>query len=447
MYMIHENELEINITSRNLYYYIGKGYECSYGETISVKIGDLNPNCKKEVSAMCDCGNVTKMRYEKYLENKKRCGFYGCRKCSNKKRIILNNEKYGVDSTSQLEHVKEKREKTNIERYGTKTNLTTEETKFKIKKTNLKRYGVEYVLLSKEVREKGKNTLMVRYGVEYTFLSETIRNKSKDTCLKRYGVEHPSKSIKEKELSEWLKTLNIQFKESDRKILEGKELDIYIPEYNLAIEFNGLYWHSEKYKDKNYHLDKSLKCLENGIDLIHIWEDEWAFKQDIVKSIISNRLNKNEKIYARKCVVKSVDKLVVKNFLESNHIDGYVKSNINIGLYYNNDLVCLMCLKKKKNDFEIVRTCTKLNYTVIGAISKLLNHFKKNYKFDNITTSTDFRLFNGNVYEKLGFIKQKLSKPKFYWCKYLVRNLNKIKNTEGYFKVFGCGCYKWLLKD
>jgi hypothetical protein len=140
-------------------------------------------------------------------------------------------------------------------------------------------------------------------------------------------------------------------------------------------------------------------------------------------------------------VVKSVDKLDIKNFLETNHIDGYVKSDVNIGLYYNNELVCLMCLKKKKNDFEIVRTCTKLNYTVIGGVSKLLNHLKKNYKFDNITTSTDFRLFNGKVYENLGFEKHKLSKPNYFWCNKLDRLKSKKDNC---FKLYDSGICKWL---
>ncbi len=129
-------------------------------------------------------------------------------------------------------------------------------------------------------------------------------------------------------------------------------------------------------------------------------------------------------------MVKSVDKLVVKNFLESNHIDGYVKSDVNIGLYYNNELVCLLCFKKKENDFEIVRTCTKLNYKVIGGISKLFNYFKRNYLFNQITTSTDFRLFNGKVYENLGFVKQKTSKPKI---------INRYS-----FKIFNCGIVKWI---
>jgi len=81
-------------------------------------------------------------------------------------------------------------------------------------------------------------------------------------------------STYEIEIKNFLKSKNIEYEINDRKILKGKEIDIYIPEYNLAIEFNGLYWHSEIYKDKNYHLNKTEECLKNNIQLIHIFEDE-----------------------------------------------------------------------------------------------------------------------------------------------------------------------------
>ncbi len=409
-----------------------------------------------------------------------------------------NLEKYGVENIIFLEETKDKIKKTNLERYGNICTWKSLKLKEKSDNRKMERYGTLYPMQTEEIKEKTKKTNLERYGVstplkkessiniiktkrinkctdyyknlfynnnEYDFLYYKKRNFKfiHTICGNTFSISHSrytyrfdskiplctichpiseNKSIKEKELITFIKSFDLEVKENDKTVLNPKHLDIYIPEYNLAIEFNGLYWHSEKFKDKNYHLDKSIRCLEKGIDLLHIWEDEWVFKQDIVKSIISNRLNKNEKIYARKCVVKSVDKLVVKDFLESNHIDGYVKSNINIGLYYNNELVCLMCLKKKDNNFEIVRTCTKLNYSVVGGISKLFNYFKKNYRFNQITTSTDFRLFNGNVYEKLGFVKQKLSKPKFYWCD---RTNRMKKKKDNYYKLYDSGEVIWKL--
>jgi len=121
--------------------------------------------------------------------------------------------------------------------------------------------------------------------------------------------------------------------------IENKELDIYLPEINLAFEFNGLYWHSEIYKDKNYHKDKTELCNKNNIRLYHIWEDDWLYKKDIVKSMILNKLGKSKnKIFARKCVIKVIDdNKKIKDFLDNNHIQGFVGSSVKKGLYYKNE--------------------------------------------------------------------------------------------------------------
>ena len=119
----------------------------------------------------------------------------------------------------------------------------------------------------------------------------------------------------ELEIQEFLNSLNISYIIKDKKILGGKELDILIPDFNLAIEMNGLYWHSEIYMDKFYHRNKSSKCREVGIDLLHIWEDDWKFKRPIIKSIILNKLKliKN-KIFARKTSIREVSPKESTNF-------------------------------------------------------------------------------------------------------------------------------------
>jgi hypothetical protein len=268
-----------------------------------------------------------------------------------------------------------------------------------------------------------------------------------------------------------LKESNIDFIESDKTILNPKHLDIYIQSKKIGIEFNGLYHHSEYFKDKNYHLDKSLKCQEQGIQLLHIWEDEWIFKKDIVKSIILNKLDliKN-KIYARQTEVRIVeDSKLVRQFLDENHIQGYSQSSIKLGLFNkDNELISLMTFgyrhTNSKKEFELIRFCNKINMNVIGASSKLFNFFKKNYEFNDLISYSDFRLFDGKMYEMLGFTKQHLSKPDYFWCKNLDRkhrfNFNKqklikegfdgskteveIMHERGYYRIFGCGQYRWV---
>jgi hypothetical protein len=213
---------------------------------------------------------------------------------------------------------------------------------------------------------------------------------------------------------------------SERKIING-ELDIYIPDLKLAFEFNGLYWHNELYKDKNYHLNKTELCEKNGIQLIHIYEDDWIYKQDIVKSMILNKLGKtSNKIYARKCEIREItDNKLVREFLDENHIQGFIGSKVKIGLFHENELVSLMMFGKRRvamgkktseeGEFELLRFCSKLNTNVVGGGNKLFKHFVKNYDPKMITTYTDRSWSNGNLYNQLGFKYEGKTDPNYYY--------------------------------
>jgi hypothetical protein len=215
---------------------------------------------------------------------------------------------------------------------------------------------------------------------------------------------------------------------------------------------------------------------------LHIWEDEWVFKKDIIKSIILNKIGKIEnKIYARHCDIRIVeDSKLVRKFLDENHIQGYSQSSLKLGLYYQyldssgvqtNELVSLMTFgyrhTNSKKEFELIRFCNKINLNVIGAASKLFKYFCNNYQFNELISYSDFRLFDGKMYETLGFTKQHLSKPDYFWCKNLERkhrfNFNKqklikegydsskteveIMHDRGYYRIFGCGQYRWIYKN
>jgi len=178
------------------------------------------------------------------------------------------------------------------------------------------------------------------------------------------------------------------------------ELDIYIPKLKLAFEYNGLYWHSEEQTlDKNYHLNKTELCEEKGIHLIHIYEDDWVHKQEIVKSRILNLLGKTErKIYARKCIIKELDSKIAKQFLNENHLQGSINSRIKLGLYYKDELVSVMTFgslrkslgtKSKEGSYELLRFCNKLNTNVIGGAGKLYKYFLRVYSPKYITSYAD----------------------------------------------------------
>ena len=210
---------------------------------------------------------------------------------------------------------------------------------------------------------------------------------------------------------------------TDKTILNGKHIDIYLPDINLAIEFDGLYWHNELKKPISYHLNKTKLCKYKGIKLIHIFEDEWIYKKDIVKSMLRNKIGLTaNKIFGRKCIIKEVNIKDSREFLDNNHIQGDVSAQIKLGLYYNDNLVSLMCFneprKAKSNDFiefELTRFCNKLNTNVIGAASKLLKYFIDNYKPKNIISYADLRWSTGDLYLTLGFTGVRNGRPNYFY--------------------------------
>ena len=287
------------------------------------------------------------------------------------------------------------------------------------------------------------------------------------------------KSNFEKELFEYIKSIlpNEVVIENDRTLLNGKEIDIYIPNLKIGFEANGLIWHSEKFNDdKNYHLNKTILCEEKSVYLIHIFEDEWANKNDICKSRILNILNKiDEKIYARKCIIKEVSYKDSVAFINENHIQGNIMSTYRYGLYYNGELVSLMTFGKPRinvngtkdeNTYELLRFCNKKNINVVGGASKLFKHFIKRHNPQKIISYADRRWSKGNLYEVLNFVKYNESPPSYSYVinKQRINRFSLRKdvliskygcdpkmtekefcNSKGWYRIYDCGClcYKW----
>jgi hypothetical protein len=245
-------------------------------------------------------------------------------------------------------------------------------------------------------------------------------------CLKCYPLKS-GQSKGENEIVIFLKREipNIKVIQRDRILLCGKEVDIYLPDYNIAIEFNGIYYHGEKFgKYKNYHLDKTKLCNKIGVDLIHIFDIEWNDKRDIVKSLLLNRLNNTKRvIYARKCKIKQLSSTESNNFLMKNHLQGIAKSSVKYGLYYENELVSVMTFSKsrysKKYNYEIVRMANKLNTSVVGGFQKLFKVFNTEILKDteSVVSYSDIRFFTGSIYEKLKFSFLHKSSPNYFYRK------------------------------
>ncbi len=246
-----------------------------------------------------------------------------------------------------------------------------------------------------------------------------------------------SLSKSENEINEYLKSISITAETSNRTVLNGLELDIYIPSHNIAIEFDGLYWHSEIHKDKKYHLNKTELCEKKGIQLIHIFEDEWIFKKNIVKSRLKNILGlTSNKIFGRKTVVKEVETKQARLFFENNHLQGYTNSKIKVGLYYKDELVSCMLFSKPRigigssyDGYELTRFANLVNTNVIGGASKLLKYFEKVYQPVEIRSYADRRWSDGGLYDVLGFELSHINKPNYWYIEG-----NQRKHRFGYRK-------------
>ena len=236
-------------------------------------------------------------------------------------------------------------------------------------------------------------------------------------ALIRHNIEDRhydySSSLAEDQLLQFIMSHGIQVQKNNRTILSPKEIDIFIPSHNIAIEYCGLYWHSEsanKRNNKSYHNDKRLSCKNKDIILITIFEDEWSKKQEIVKSRIKHalKLNSHNKIYARTCKIKVIGTKEAKFFFDSNHIQGHKNAYLYIGLFDSSDsLISVMSFGKsrydKKMQWEMIRFSSILNTNVVGAGSKLFSYFVKNYQPESIVSYSDNRWGSGNFYKSLGF--------------------------------------------
>ena len=223
-------------------------------------------------------------------------------------------------------------------------------------------------------------------------------------------------SLTAKKLIDALIESGLSIKENDRKILNGKEIDILVNGTNLGIEVNGVWWHSSFYKENNYHLEKTKSAREAGVNLLHIFSDEIDEQLPIVKSLILQKLGKSQKIYARKCTVDYITPKESGDFLKSTHLQGKCNATHHIGLKHDGKLVSVMSFRKpfvkSTVNWEIARFSTELGFTIVGGASKMLAFFEQHHE-GSIMTFSDERYTTGLVYEKLGFKHIRTTKPGF----------------------------------
>lgn len=371
-----------------------------------------------------------------------------------------NIEKYGFENVmSASSPFRKNAEKTSLDKYGVKHFNNRK----KCIETNLKNLGVNYALqmnlknfeflnaehVSKNFVDASKNRFMLDEFKSFFGLSQAAAYRYK----KKFGLAMPSlhsrQSKPQLELFDSIKTSNKIF--NDREILKPLELDIVLPNINLAIEYDGSFWHSSKDKSQFDHLNKTELCEKLGYQLFHIFDTDDI---EIWKSMIDAKLGFTKTIYARKCQIQEISLDDAQMFCDTNHLQGGVDAKVNIGLNHRGNLVAVMQFGEhldegKKYDWELKRFCQLKGFRIIGGAGKMLAWFRKNYA-GSIVSYGNRRWTNGFLYKVLGFKFVKNTPPDFKYFKngsLISKNELKIQNfeKEGYRKLYDCGNQVWEL--
>lgn len=497
---------------------------CNLPFKIEFRLRNRRTYCSKTCSNR-DPRVINKMIKSQNATYEKKYGMHPMQTNETKERLKTTvRSKYGVDWFSESDEWNKKVNKSNLETYGSEWYVNPDKTK----ETCLEKYGVSNFRNTEEYAEKYKKTCLERYGVPHASKHSTFTIQHYKTMFDRF-LNHPKfqnfkalfsfdeyKGVFVKKYKFECRRCNVQKEHSledgrgpvcvncdklnistfqkdvydyvisllgntidiqmdNRTILNPKELDIVIPSSHLAIECNGLVWHSEVIgrKNKLYHLQKTNVAACSGYRLIHIFDNEWESKNEVIKSILASALGKVEnKINGRKCEVKEIDAETACAFIEKNHLQGADHSTIKLGLFHNDELVSVMTFVKSRFDskieWEMSRYCNKLRTMIHGGASKLFSHFIKTYSPKTIVSYSDRRYFDGTLYLNLGFQFVYNSPPSYY---YIIDNYLTIQNrmswqkhklqgklpvfdptisewenmkNNGFDRIWDCGHSKWI---
>ena len=426
-------------------------------------------------------------------------------------------EKYGVENYSQTKDWNEKVHETSQRVYNVPHFTQSETVKEKYKETCMEHYNVTNFAQSPLFIEKVTQTSMERYNAPWYAQSDAYReehlaryNKMLDAyncvgisfssfwavqfkcnvcgyeCTEQAQFikfrtdagmtpcthcmpKNPPVSVEEREVSDFIKSLGHEVTHYDRDFLGTYGADIVVEDSKVIVEYDGVYWHSELFHDNGYHLRKKLLAEEKGYRLIHIFSDEWVYKQDIVKSRLRYMFGMASvnKVYARDCEVRLVDPETARTFLDRNHIQGSVNSPDRYGLYDGSRLVALMTFGKSRfesNVVELLRFCPDRDVNVVGGAGKLFSAFMKDHPdVDHIVSYADARWSTGHAfYEKLGFEFTAMSAPGYFIVDGDIRKNrmqyqrhkiagpgdegkteHEITLERGLFRIYDCGQYRY----
>lgn len=359
---------------------------------------------------------------------------------------IIN--KYGVDNTAKVESIKQKISQAH----------KSETTKQKKKETLKRRYGVNAVNVSQipAIKNKIRKTMRNMFGGwkgqeqilhidKYHDANFWQKNFIDDegyldvrTCSTFFGISYQTVyaqakrlnldfkvrrqiSFEEREVLAFIQELrpDLEIRLNTRDVISPLEIDIYIPDLKLGIEYDGLYWHSvgkqpyDNLSEYDYQRDrlkrKFTEAHNRDILLLDIYDLEWhdEIKGKIWKSIIKYKLGLATRIHARDCKVVELDSDTTTNFLIHNHLQGpVIGASVRLGLIWEDEVVAVMTFGKSRyteHEWELYRFANKINLTVVGGMSKLFTYFIDHYEPTSVISYANKRWSKGDVYKKLGF--------------------------------------------
>jgi G:T-mismatch repair DNA endonuclease (very short patch repair protein) len=416
---------------------------------------------------------------------------------TNNKRSTTNLEKYGVPNVGQsinaikshnatyanagkVANIVKKVANTKLIKYGNASYNNADKMKATYKEKYKTAYWVE--------RYNNPNLFILNDKAELEKLYQTMNPYELATLLEvhvqtiyRYlnlhKLREPFKSEPEREIVRFLNELGVtNIIQNTRKLLPSRrEIDIYLPDFNIAIEYNGVYWHHEaiSHITKTYHYEKFKECADLDIQLITIFSNFWNLKKPIVKQALVNKIGISPTaIHARKCKIKSIDATIAKQFLTANHVQGYAASSFKYGLIYNDELVSLMTFGKSRigignfeDGVELIRYAS--SHRVMGGASRLLHHFIKLHNPTKIVSYSDNEWSDGNLYKILGFTLEREIPPSYWYVtprsEHLYHRFNfskqklkdkghdtinksviEITKELGLLKIWDCGKKRWV---
>lgn len=470
---------------------------------------------KQKQSCLKKYGTVTPLLNDECKEKTK----LTCREKFNNDSFAGSEQyKRRIKSPFSKEEVRQKIKETKKRRYGEDYNkVIFEMRRQKIQRLNVERYGVPYLLNNKQICDKTHNTMLQRYGVDNFFASKQLQckkflktwqriklwnkfviplfafedYKGKDIeykwkcnicggqffsriyttgigidrsiprCQKCYPLKN--QSFAQRQLFDFIESIyGGLILKNDKTLIAPYQIDIYIPELKLGIQFDGLFYHNTKHKKKGYHLMKTNLCREKGIRIIHVFEYDWMNNRQVVKEKIKSAFGVFEKtVQFDECLVKEVEQEHCNQFLLENHLYEVKKSEKRIGLFYNQQLVFVMTFIKKKCCYELNNMCTKKGYFVKG-IENLSRYFSMIH--NKIITYVDIRYEDETLIQKIGFKKVGQTRPNFCYYKNNYRvsrnqqkeflrqkydeKLTKEQNMifSGFNIVYDCGCFVYVFE-